>query len=104
MHFCNEQHEGYLMACKGQWRQWASMENRNNEIANWHAEHTTCQTDICLLTELWLIRQHFSLKIIPSLTENNATQMQLPAHTEGLHPTIQARNPYVRDTLFCDYE
>lgn len=57
---------------------------------------------ISVLTELWFIRQHFLLKIILSLTENNATQMQLPARTEGLHPTIQARNPYVRDTLFCD--
>lgn len=64
-------------------------------------QHVGLQTDICLLTELWLIRQHFSLEIIPSLTENNAIQMQSPAHTEGLHP-IQARNPYVRDTLFCD--
>lgn len=88
------------MACRGQWRQWASMENRNNEIANWHAEHTACWASnrYLLLTELWLIRQHFSLKITPSLTENNATQMQLPAHTKGLHP-IQARNPYVRDTV-----
>lgn len=37
MHFCNEQCEAFLMACRGQW----ASKTENNEIANWHAELTT---------------------------------------------------------------
>jgi len=72
MHFCYEQCEAFLMACRGQWIHWDS-KTENNEMTIWHAELTTCWASNRYLfaNRAMLIRQHYSLKIIPSLPEKD---------------------------------